>query len=148
MARLALRRIERSLHRLARPGFVLPVVMFSLIITSVVAIAAFRTADDEREQALSFRDATRAQYAAESGLRYTLGAGWPTKSVSVMPTGGTLDLGYGAAGVTPPGQPGLRDHRVRLEPRARVHAVDHAMVARAIGQREPTQIQRASGRQV
>jgi hypothetical protein len=67
--------------------------MFALIIMSVVAIAAFRTAEDEHDSALSFREATRAQYAAEAGLRNTLGQ-WPTKSMANLPPGGTLDLGW------------------------------------------------------
>ena len=55
MSRWALRPMERSLHGRARRGFVLPVVMFALIIMSVVAIAAFRTAERTGSEPCSLR---------------------------------------------------------------------------------------------
>lgn len=75
-----------------RRGFVFPAVMFALLILGVLAVAAFRTADDERRSGRAWRESAVALYAAEAGLRNTLGA-WPTGPVKALRPGDSLDLG-------------------------------------------------------
>ena len=76
-----------------RDGFALPLVLFALIILALVAATAFRTAADGRLSARSTREYTLALYAAESGIRQTIGA-WPKASVVALNPGDSLDLGW------------------------------------------------------
>jgi hypothetical protein len=72
-------------------GFVLPAVMFSLAIMAVIAVVAFQTADDERRATHGVKESTVALYAADAGLRNTLGA-WPTAAETLMARGDSLHL--------------------------------------------------------
>ena len=76
-----------------RRGFVLPAVIFALAIMGVLAVAALRTADDERRATRALRESGGALYAAEAGLRRTLGA-WPTSAVQALKPGDSLGLGW------------------------------------------------------
>jgi len=75
-----------------RRGFVLPAVIFALVILTILAVVAFRTSDDERRAARALRESAVALYAAEAGLRSTLGA-WPTSPVQALKPGDSLNLG-------------------------------------------------------
>lgn len=77
----------------ARRGFVLPTVVFSAAIMSIVVVAAVTSAADERRASRATRESTLATYAAEGGLRQTYGA-WPSTSVKALNPGDSLDLGW------------------------------------------------------
>lgn len=79
--------------RAKREGFVLMAVIFSIAIMSLVVIVAFTTSDDERRSARAARESTLALYAAEAGLRATLG-NWPTVATAALNPGDSLDLGW------------------------------------------------------
>ena len=74
-----------------RDGFVLPAGLFALIIVSVLMVAAVQMGDNERRATRALRESGVALYAAESGLRATLGA-WPA-AVAALNPGDSLDLG-------------------------------------------------------
>src|SRR3990170_5504556 len=87
---------EKRVDRRARPnrrGFVLPTVMFSVAVMSIVVVAAISTASDERRSSRATREATLALYAAEGGLRQVYGA-WPSAAVKALNAGDSLDLGW------------------------------------------------------
>ena len=77
----------------SRRGFVLPTVVFSVALMSIIVVAALNTSSDERRASRAVRESTLALYAAEAGLRQTYGA-WPTASVSALTPGDSLDLGW------------------------------------------------------
>ena len=76
----------------ARRGMVLPAILFGLVVMSVLATAALRTANDEAASVRSFRESGMALFVADAGLRRTVG-NWPT-AVSAMSPGDSLDLGW------------------------------------------------------
>ena len=76
-----------------RKGFVLMAVIFSIAIMSLVVVVAFTTSDDERRSARASRESTLALYAADAGLRATLG-NWPTAAVANLNPGDSVDLGW------------------------------------------------------
>lgn len=76
-----------------RKGFVLMAVVFSIAIMSLVVVVAFTTSDDERRSARASRESTLALYAADAGLRATLG-NWPTAMVTSLNPGDSIDLGW------------------------------------------------------
>jgi len=76
-----------------RKGFVLMAVIFSIAIMSLVVVVAFTTSDDERRSARASRESTLALYAAEAGMRATLG-NWPTAAASALNPGDSVDLGW------------------------------------------------------
>lgn len=76
-----------------RKGFVLPTVMFSVAVMSIVVVAALNTASDERRTSRATREATLALYAAEGGLRQVYGS-WPSAAVKLMNPGDSLVLGW------------------------------------------------------
>jgi len=76
-----------------RKGFVLMAVIFSIAIMSLVVVVAFSTSDDERRSARAARESTLALYAADAGLRATLG-NWPTAVAGALNPGDTVDLGW------------------------------------------------------
>lgn len=80
-------------RREKREGFVLMAVIFSIAIMSLVVIVAFTTSDDERRSARASRESTLALYAAEAGLRATLG-NWPAAPTSALNPGDSVDLGW------------------------------------------------------
>lgn len=78
-----------------RKGFVLMAVIFSIAVMSLVVVVAFTTSDDERRSARASRESTLALYAADAGLRATLG-NWPTAAASTLNPGDSVDLGWTA----------------------------------------------------
>lgn len=76
-----------------RKGFVLPTVMFSVAVMSIVVVAAINTASDERRSSRATREATLALYAAEGGLRRVYGS-WPSVAVKALNPGDSLVLGW------------------------------------------------------
>src|ERR1043166_8421809 len=84
--KLAIKKRER--------GFALPGVLFALLIMEVVSIAAMTSSDDEGRADKAFRESALAMYAAEAGLRSTLGA-WPTASVRALNVGDSVVVGTG-----------------------------------------------------
>jgi hypothetical protein len=75
-----------------RDGFVLPVVIFALLIMSTVVVAAFLTSDDEQRSARAVRESSEAFYAAEAGLN-EIWQTWNQSAVSSLAPGQALDLG-------------------------------------------------------
>ena len=76
-----------------RKGFVLMAVIFSIAIMSLVVVVAFSTSDDERRSARAARESTLALYAADAGLRATIG-NWPTAVAAALNPGDSVDLGW------------------------------------------------------
>jgi hypothetical protein len=76
-----------------REGFVLIAVIFSIAIMSLVVVVAFATSDDERRSARASRESTLALYAAEAGMRSTLG-NWPTAAAAALTPGDSLAFGW------------------------------------------------------
>ena len=76
-----------------RQGFVLPTVIVSITIMSVIVVVALNTASDERRSSRATRESNLALYAAEAGLRQTYGT-WPTAAVNLLSPGDSLDLGW------------------------------------------------------
>ncbi len=76
-----------------RDGFVLPTVLFSVAIMSVIAVAVLSNSSDERRASRAVRESTLAVYTAEAGLRQTYG-NWPVAPVKAMNPGDSLDLGW------------------------------------------------------
>ena len=76
-----------------RDGFVLPAVVFSIAIMSIVTVAVLTNAQDERRASRAVRESTLALYTAEAGLRQTYG-NWPVAPVKAMNPGDSLDLGW------------------------------------------------------
>lgn len=79
--------------RAERKGFVLMAVIFAIAIMSLVVVVAFTTADDERRSARALRESTLALYAADAGLRATLG-NWPTAATGALKPGDSVNLGW------------------------------------------------------
>jgi hypothetical protein len=75
------------------PGFVLPAVMFGLVVMAVMGAASLRASGDEQRSVQAFRESSAAFYAGEGGLRKTI-AEWPTTTVAAMNPGDSLDLGW------------------------------------------------------
>jgi hypothetical protein len=73
-------------------GFVLPAVLFGLVVMSVFATATLRSSIDEASSVRSFRESGLALAAADAGLRQTIG-NWPSR-VSSMTPGDSIDLGW------------------------------------------------------
>ncbi len=76
-----------------REGFVVPIVIFALVLTSVLAVAALVTADDTRRSSRAMLESSWALYAAEAGLNATLAA-WDDTLVSGLQPGDSVDLGW------------------------------------------------------
>jgi len=76
-----------------REGFVLPIVIFGLVLMSTVAVAALLTADDEQRSSRAMRESAAAFYAAEAGVN-EVWATWPDSQVSELAFGDSLDLGW------------------------------------------------------
>ena len=76
-----------------RRGFVLPAVIFSLAIMSIVVVIALTAANDERRASRATRETILATYVAEAGVRKTLGS-LPSASIAALNSGDSLDLGW------------------------------------------------------
>ncbi len=95
---------ERRLANLARPerkvpaeegGFVLPIVIFGLMLMGTMTVAALLTAGDEASSGRAMREATGAFYAAEAGLNWVY-ANWDTvkAGVDTLSGGNHVDFGW------------------------------------------------------
>jgi Tfp pilus assembly protein PilX len=79
-----------------REGFVLPVVLFGLLLMGTMSVAALMTADDESRSGRAMREATGAFYAAEAGLNEVY-ATWDSVAAPAVDTlagGASVDLGW------------------------------------------------------
>ncbi|HSG80605.1 MAG TPA: pilus assembly PilX N-terminal domain-containing protein, partial [Gemmatimonadota bacterium] len=77
-----------------RAGFVLPVVVFGLLIMSVMAVAAMLTAGDENQAARAMRESSLAFYAAEAGL-HAVYANWNNiEEIDSLKPGESLTLDW------------------------------------------------------
>jgi hypothetical protein len=76
-------------------GFVLPVIVFGLMLMSTMAVVALLTAGDEERSSAAMQDSKAAFYAAEAGLQQTF-AQWDSfqAATDTLPPGDTLDLGW------------------------------------------------------
>jgi hypothetical protein len=70
-------------------GFVLPTVIFALVIIGVLWVGGILTSNDEARSERSFRETSLALYAAEAGLRAIM-AVWPTASVEALNPGDSV----------------------------------------------------------
>ena len=78
-------------------GFVLPAVIFSVAIMSIIVVVALTSADDERRASRATRESTLATYAADAGLRKTLSSiADSSTSLAALNSGDSLDLGWQA----------------------------------------------------
>jgi len=78
-----------------RRGFVLPAIIFSLAIMSIIVVVALASADDERRASRATRETTLATYAAEGGLQKTLASiADSSTSLAALNFGDSLDLGW------------------------------------------------------
>ena len=77
-----------------RCGFVLPVVLFGLVIMSTLAVAALLTSSDELLSSRAMRISSSAFYAAEGGLHqiYATWSSYP--AIDSIAPGDSLDLGW------------------------------------------------------
>jgi hypothetical protein len=83
--------MKERLRRLLKPlagndGFVLPVVIFALLIMSTVVVASFLTADDEQRSSRAVRESSVALYAAEAGFNEVWGQ-WDDSLVTGLQPG-------------------------------------------------------------
>src|SRR5947207_1142315 len=81
-----------------RPGYVMPTVTFGLVVVSVLSIAALQTSTDEMRSVQAFSKSGLALYAADAGLRKTIGE-WKSgtswySTVNGLNGGDSLDLGW------------------------------------------------------
>ncbi|UCC71307.1 MAG: hypothetical protein JSV86_13045, partial [Gemmatimonadota bacterium] len=78
-----------------RRGFVLPVIVFGLMLMGTMTVAALLTADDESRSGRAMREASGAFYAAEAGLNWVY-ANWDTvkADVDTLSGGSSVDLGW------------------------------------------------------
>jgi hypothetical protein len=76
-----------------RRGFVLPAVIFSVAIMSIIVVVSLATANDERRASRATRETVLATYDAEAGVRKTLGS-LPTAAITALNPGDSLDLGW------------------------------------------------------
>jgi len=74
---------------------VLPAIIFSVAIMSIIVVVALATADDERRASRATRETTLATYAAEAGVQKTLASiADSSTSVAALNFGDSLDLGW------------------------------------------------------
>jgi hypothetical protein len=76
-------------------GFVLPIIIFVLVVMGTMAVVSLQTANDESRSGRAMREATGAFYAAEAGLNWVY-ANWDTvkADVDTLVGGSSLDLGW------------------------------------------------------
>ncbi len=75
-------------------GFVLPVVLFGLVLMSTVAIVAMTTSDDEMRSSRAMRESAAAFYVAEAGLHETYATWNSYPAIDSLAPGDSLDLGW------------------------------------------------------
>jgi hypothetical protein len=64
-----------------------------MVVMAVLSVAALRSTGDEQRSVQAFRESSLALFAAEAGLRRTIG-NWPTTSLATMNSGDSLNLGW------------------------------------------------------
>jgi hypothetical protein len=75
-------------------GFVLPAVLFAIVIMGIVAVATITMSGDEFRSGIAFKESGLAFYAAEAGLRNTLG-NLPGAAMQAMGPGDSVVVGAG-----------------------------------------------------
>ncbi len=86
--------VSEARARLAhRDGFVIPMIIFALVVMGTVAVAAMLTAGDEQRASRAVHESGAAFYAAEAGLNQEW-ATWDDTLVAGLDPGDTLDLGW------------------------------------------------------
>ncbi len=86
----------RRQRGVSQEGFVLPIVIFGLMLMGTMSVVALMTADDESRSGRAMREATGAFYAAEAGLNEVY-ARWDSVAAAAVDTlaGGTsVELGW------------------------------------------------------
>jgi type II secretory pathway pseudopilin PulG len=73
-------------------GFVIPAVVLAMVVLSLLAVVALRTAVDEQRASRAMRESSIALYAAEAGMN-EVWATWPDSAVKTLSPGDSLDLG-------------------------------------------------------
>jgi hypothetical protein len=98
------RRSERLFEALTRKlgeqgGFVLPVIVFGLMLMATMTVASLLTAGDEARSGRAKRESTGAFYAAEAGLNWVY-ASWDTvkADVDTLSGGNQVDFGWRTLG--------------------------------------------------
>ncbi|MGD2215251.1 MAG: hypothetical protein PVJ64_00790 [Gemmatimonadales bacterium] len=87
---------ERQERKLAEQGgFVLPIVIFGLMLMGTMTVAALLTAGDESRSGRAMRESTGAFYAAEAGLNWVY-ANWDTvkADADTLSGGNHVDFGW------------------------------------------------------
>jgi hypothetical protein len=82
---------------MTRRGFVLPMVIFVLMVMSVATIAAIMTSGDERLSSQAMRQSSLAFYAAEAGL-HEVAAIWKDSVLTDMEPGDSVALNWRTLG--------------------------------------------------
>ena len=75
-------------------GFVLPVVLFGLLLMSTLVVAALLTSSDEFLASRAMRVSSAAFYAAEAGLHETYATWASYPAIDSLAPGDSLDLGW------------------------------------------------------
>jgi Tfp pilus assembly protein PilX len=95
LRRSGIGRLVGDKNESTRRGFVLPAIIFSVAIMSIIVVVALTTADDERRAARATRETTLATYAAEAGVQKTLASiADSSTSLAALNFGDSLDLGW------------------------------------------------------
>ena len=82
-----------------RDGFALPAVLFTMVVMTIMAVAAIDGSVDQQRSSAAVRRSGESFYAAESGL-YAVVAAWNDtastldSTAKALSSGGTLDLGW------------------------------------------------------
>ncbi len=115
---------KRISMRRSTSGFVLPTVVFGLVIMSVVSVAALRGSADENRSARALRESGIALYTAEAAMHETIGH-WPSSAANALAAGDSLVLGPSNGWQTMPTGSRYRVviHRVDDNGGVRVYAV-------------------------
>ena len=88
---------ESAADTSGKQGFVLPVVIFALILMATMAVVALTTSRDELLSSSAMRQSSAAFYAAEAGLNWVY-ANWDTveADVDTLSAGSSVDFGWRA----------------------------------------------------
>ncbi|MCZ6918571.1 MAG: pilus assembly PilX N-terminal domain-containing protein, partial [Gemmatimonadetes bacterium] len=95
---MRVRQTKRQVDRRARDGFAMPAVLFTMVVMSVLAVAAIQMSRDQHSSSQAVRRSAEAFYAAETGLNAVQAEMYDTTSTldsltAALSSGGSLDLG-------------------------------------------------------